>query len=585
MKLGHDDPTPAGEGTCPGDRCYPELAVEPDCVDLADDVAGVGLNFGQFAKGFGAKKSGLRATNGSAAGLNLGASDVSNENCSEGEINDIPPSISFQCLVASLCRWVMRSKTRFAYFLTRTFHLQCWGTSPSTVVFPLPLADFGVFKSSGPKLCSRRWKCVLRKRILHILVVALNYIYEGGTITNVAMLGRRPNVHQERIHKRLLSLISTCDTPGVFPLSPGRSGEELIARLHHLIGFAKTCPGVACDLYAEGPEDFESKVPRPFENGRDERKRTPTEPDKIGVHLGAVQGSEMHTGFSFQVEKKDPASKVPGEDGSLAPYRPLNADRLRLTGRGAWDLGSHLHDELWLPFVEPAILRHDVPLDGVEGPDFSMEDVSENLRLAKLWSAQGLLVLAPGPPYQDGFSRVFNNLKNEQYDRQIGDRRLMNAKERRCSGPSKYLPGGYLITSIHCPPGYALRGVVTDRKDFYHQAGVSRARAYSNCLPFCYAFDEFGDEKAVQDLLDSLAVGNDREVVGDRYGKSRPPSLLVDAGKAYPCFGSLFQGDHLGVEFALSAHASLLEDHDLLQSKNRILGHHPFPGAHSGRVW
>ena len=67
--------------------------------------------------------------------------------------------------------------------------------------------------------------------------------------------------------------------------------------------------------------------------------------------------------------------------------------------------------------------------------------------------------------------------------------------------------------------------------------------------------------------------GKSREIFGDCYGGSKRKPLLVEPAEAYPCFSSLLQGDHLGVEFALSAHASLLEDAGLLGRKSRILGH------------
>ena len=81
--------------------------------------------------------------------------------------------------------------------------------------------------------------------------------------------------------------------------------------------------------------------------------------------------------------------------------------------------------------------------------------------MAKLWSTQGLLCLSSRRRPGDMFSRVFNNLKSDLYDRQTGDRRLMNGGERSISGPSRSLPGGYLITSTHCPPSF---GAVTITK-------------------------------------------------------------------------------------------------------------------------
>jgi hypothetical protein len=45
----------------------------------------------------------------------------------------------------------------------------------------------------------------------------------------------------------------------------------------------------------------------------------------------------------------------------------------------------------------------------------------------------------------------------------------------------------------------------------------------------------------------------------------------------YAGFRSLFQGDHLGVEFALAAHQGLLERAGLLVDSQQIKGHCPFP--------
>lgn len=159
---------------------------------------------------------------------------------------------------------------------------------------------------------------------------------------------------------------------------------------------------------------------------------------------------------------------------------------MKLTGQGEWPLGDFLHDELWLPYHEPRILHHGLSIDDAAVPDFKLEDPAENLKLAKLWSTKGLLALFDSPPPGNLFSRVFNNYKNEVSDRQIGDRRLANAAEFSIAGPSRRLPIGFMMTSLHCPPGYQLHGSITDRKDFYHQAAVTREKAHLNCLPFRY---------------------------------------------------------------------------------------------------
>ena len=130
-----------------------------------------------------------------------------------------------------------------------------------------------------------------------------------------------------------------------------------------------------------------------------------------------------------------------------------------------------------------------------------------------------------------------------------------------------------------------LHGSITDRRDFYHQAMVTSQRGQSNMLPFAYPLEAFEGTQALEILRDSFAApaSTAREIVGDKLGfssstcKSRKKILLPD--HVYPCFASLFQGDHLGVEFALRSHSLLLENHGLLDPCRRLLGGVPVPAA------
>ena len=48
---------------------------------------------------------------------------------------------------------------------------------------------------------------------------------------------------------------------------------------------------------------------------------------------------------------------------ALAPYRNLDADRLKLSGRANWDPSPYLHDALYLAFREPdSLLRPVIPI-------------------------------------------------------------------------------------------------------------------------------------------------------------------------------------------------------------------------------
>ena len=222
---------------------------------------------------------------------------------------------------------------------------------------------------------------------------------------------------------------------------------------------------------------------------------------------------------------------------------------------------------------------------GVEIPDFSVEDKKENLKLAKLWSSKGLLALFDEEPPGPYYTRVFNNYKSTVHDRMIGDRRQPNAAERAVAGPSRQLPIGFMMTSMLCPRGFQLVGSVTDRKDFYHQALISRQKAHLNCLPFAFPISEFEGTDAYRDLMDIKQRRKQRkrrEDAGDLYGCDRAAIGVPLESTAYPAFASLYQGDHLGVEYALSAHGYLLEQAGLLTSESRLMSKHPFP---RGPVW
>ena len=180
---------------------------------------------------------------------------------------------------------------------------------------------------------------------------------------------------------------------------------------------------------------------------------------------------------------------------------------------------------------------------------------------------------------QGGFVRVFNAFKSEVADRQIGDRRIMNNKERHLGGPSSNLPTGQLLTNLVVSPGNGLRGSITDRRDFYHQCRVTVERGQSHLTPFSFEVEKFEGMNALKDFksrFDADAGANNREDVGDRLGmraKKRRPFPQ----KLFPSFAALYQGDHLGVEFALGAHEGLLRSEGLLAEENRLQGHSIVP--------
>ena len=453
--------------------------------------------------------------------------------------------ISFQQFLAIMPRLVLRSRTRFSSFLARTFSIPRAGSCPSTAVFPIPVPFIGIFGKQGcPKLTAKGWKKLRIKRTIHILVIALNYIHAGCRPVESRLLGRSPSHLHLAVYRRLRALLAACDRPDSLLKPPGRSGPELIARLVELEKFAASEDVFNPDLYS----------------GASDKKPSPAQA------VGRVR-----------TEHRFVSSE---EFNAVSPYRSLNADRLKLSGTGQWPLADYLEDVLWLPFVEPRILQHGRQVDW-EGPDMKRESKNENEKLCRLWDARGLLALFTEEPVLS--SRVFNAHKNEFQDRQIGDRRWMNGAEMHPTGPSALLPSGPNMTSIHCKRSMKLIGCASDRKDFYHQAKVTRARAFSNVLPFAFDADHWRGTEAFEEMVKIGKRPFSRDIDGDRYGMNPKKIIQGDkVEKVYGGFKSLFQGDHLGVEYALSAHSNLLRSFGLLGADVNVLRHHPFP---KGPMW
>ena len=214
-------------------------------------------------------------------------------------------------------------------------------------------------------------------------------------------------------------------------------------------------------------------------------------------------------------------------------------------------------------------------------PNFDAESKPENLELVKLWDAKGLAKVFSSPHQPGHYSRVFNAHKSSTLDRQIGDRRLPNQRERHLDGPSRHLPPGPLLTNLWLPRySHCLYGSITDRRDFYHQACVSDSRARSNLLPFGFSRDELAGLAALDDFNSKVLPKKTRarEVVGDDLGPGGGDGLQ-STDHYYVGFASLFQGDHLGVEYALEPHQNLLISEGLVSDKRRIKGHCSFPDS------
>ena len=304
--------------------------------------------------------------------------------------------VTFAAWPSILLRQLFASRTPFSFFLRQCI-LMCRGSrdEASTALFPLPF-PLGDVWCRGPEHLgvSQRSRLAVR-RSLYLAIAALNFVHFQCPLKVIPGLWRCPGPLHAAVHARLIALIKASGPAGKFSfLNCGRKAHQLDARLKEL------------------HEALQS--------------------------LGFDEGS-------FYKRQHEGAEVKPRNDkDELRPYRPLDASRLKLSGKGSWDCREHLSDLLYMPFVEPRSNQYDVVPPAAVLPDMSKVSVEETLRLCKVWDAQGLLRLFPcalGPMHSWCCTKVFNNFKSAQVDRQIGDRRGQNFTEGRIEdGPSHSLP-------------------------------------------------------------------------------------------------------------------------------------------------
>ena len=411
-----------------------------------------------------------------------------------------PSFVSFRAWAMSLVPRILRTRAPFAAALLPTLHISWSKPASAHALFPLPVPFPGIFKQV-PGASGRVRGVVARRRVVHVIVVALNYLHAGRAPTPAHLLRRRPNSAQHQAFLQIESFVQAC---GDVSFNAGRRSRELNACLSRLCA-ALCLQGASADPYGCTFPGVAREADQPCSPPAGPTLRAwPSATDDRGHTLPAA----ACTAEPSATTAPDYAP-VPGEPaGSLdfSPYGPLDPSRLKLHGRGAWDPYEYLPDSLALPFLSPHCLLHGARCPSECAPDVSREKVSAVAELAKLWDGLGLLWLeAKGKPEGDELSyvRVFNAVKNSTTDRQIGDRRGRNFTEFPVHAASAGLPTGPMLLALHADPVHeSLCISVTDRRDYYHQFSCSRARARTNMLCPPVPVSLLKGTKAYQELLD-----------------------------------------------------------------------------------
>ena len=445
--------------------------------------------------------------------------------------------MSLHAWSCSITRCLLRGRTPFSRFLRRSLD-GCNGghlDATATALFPIPLPPHGQWLFGPQRLGkARRFRAAVH-RVVHFVVLALNYLHCGDGF-DLELLRRSPSQAHLEVYQRMEALIRAGGPPDAISIvGCGRKSFQLGARLKELVGCLQSLGLNEKSAYHQGG----GTVPVPQCNDLEE----------------------------------------------LVPYRPLNAARPKLSGQGHWECSHFIDPLFYMPFVEPRVNQYDLVPDFDDLPNFKQIDKEEVLKLCKVWDVQGLLRIYPvenGPKKPLAYTKIFNNYKSVEKDRQIGDRRGANSQEGKLRGASTTLPTGVCLLSL-CPRRFVeqLRGSVCDRRDFYHQFAVTDQKASLNALYPPMKLSELLHLKAAEVFQETFALKKkkrwNREAMGDMlHTKGAHRSLLVSEDPdVVACFGAILQGDHLGVEIATCSHAGLLQSAGMLQQWSRLESHVP----------
>ena len=447
---------------------------------------------------------------------------------------DLMAPTPFVSWVYQFIRQVLSARTRFSFFLMKTISANRSGRDgyTATALFPIPFPFEDAFRV-GPDLRSKKRRQLdAMRKLLHLVIMALNYEHFKKPLTILQLIRRRPSAMHMQVYERLWAFIKASGPPAMVSIAGcGRKSFQLGARFNEL----------------------EKAL------------------DKIGLNPGSFY------------DRSGVGTDVPADNDAadeLRPYRPLDASRIRLTGTGSWNCLGYLSDLLYMPYVEPNINRFNVVPQEGQYPDVRGGDVDQVWQLTKVWDVKNLLKLIPkslGPADDELHlhTRVFGNFKNKDADRQIGDRRGRNFTEGRIfPGPSHDIPNATALLQLEVERfSEVLVGGIADRRDFYHQFAVTSERAASNTIYPAFRVEDFKGTQAYDEFLRSFGTrhSHDREKSGDFLGQPKP--LLVASradSEVYAAFGALYQGDHLGVEFACCAHEMMLEEAGCHPRDNRL---------------
>lgn len=129
------------------------------------------------------------------------------------EPNPLTQNISLCQWALCLPRWILRSRTKFAFCLASSFAAKRRSAETASAVFPLPLPSLDCFEGSGPRLSKRRLWTLAKTRLLNVWTLVLDFLFLGRWPT-LDELRRSPSTEQLLVFDRLWTCLTACGPLG-----------------------------------------------------------------------------------------------------------------------------------------------------------------------------------------------------------------------------------------------------------------------------------------------------------------------------------------------------------------------------------
>ena len=141
--------------------------------------------------------------------------------------------MTFRAWAMSLVPRILRTRAPFAAALLPTLHITWSKPASAHALFPLPVPFPGVF-THFPGASGRTRGVISRRRVVHVIVVALNYLHAGCAATPTHLLRRRPNPAQHQAFLQIESFVQACGGVSFHAEDAGRRSRKLNACLERL---------------------------------------------------------------------------------------------------------------------------------------------------------------------------------------------------------------------------------------------------------------------------------------------------------------------------------------------------------------